>query len=240
VTVSGTLQINGDLSSTALLSVTGAGSRFEFNAATLNVPQLNIQSGGSVQVDPGGSRVVRVSALVIDNTSRMDLNDNLLIVDYSGTSPANSLQSLVSSGFAGGLWSGWGVTSTAARSTSHSALGLAEASDLGSTTSFAGQPIDSTTVVVRFTVAGDTNLDRSVDIADLGTIASNWQKAGQRWSQGNVDLSADGLVDVSDLGILASNWQTTLPAAPVTSLAATVRGQKSRSSRIVNLVRTES
>jgi hypothetical protein len=51
---------------------------------------------------------------------------------------------------------------------------------------------------------GDSDLDGRVDVADLGTLASNWQTSGN-WLEGDFDFS--GFVDVNDLGALASNWQ---------------------------------
>jgi hypothetical protein len=57
---------------------------------------------------------------------------------------------------------------------------------------------------VKYTYAGDSDLDGDVDVADLGALASNWQTAGL-WSKGDFDYS--GSIDVNDLGLLASNWQ---------------------------------
>jgi glucose/arabinose dehydrogenase len=51
---------------------------------------------------------------------------------------------------------------------------------------------------------GDANLDRVVDIVDLGVVATNWQRAGAH-PQGDFDGS--GYIDINDLGMLASNWQ---------------------------------
>jgi hypothetical protein len=53
---------------------------------------------------------------------------------------------------------------------------------------------------------GDANLDRNVDVADLGMLASNWQTTGS-YAQG--DFDGNGWIDVNDLGLLASNWQST-------------------------------
>jgi hypothetical protein len=93
-------------------------------------------------------------------------------------------------------------------------LGIAEASDGGFSPGslFSGVPIDSTSVIVRYTVSGDANLDRTVDITDLGILASNWQQSPRRWSFG--DFTFDQTVDIADLGVLASNWQGTAVAAP--------------------------
>jgi predicted outer membrane repeat protein len=61
-----------------------------------------------------------------------------------------------------------------------------------------------------FSLAGDANHDRVVDVSDLGVLATNWQGSGKNFSEG--DFNYDGVVDVSDLGILATNWQKSLPA----------------------------
>ena len=86
-----------------------------------------------------------------------------------------------------------------------------------------------------FALAGDANHDRTVDISDLGILATNWQGTGKTFAQG--DFNYDGVVDVSDLGILATNWQKTLavPSQPTTvSLRARV---PARSPSIANKTR---
>jgi hypothetical protein len=102
-------------------------------------------------------------------------------------------------------------------------LGYAEASDVAPGGMFAGQSVDGTAVVVRFTYYGDADLNGSVDVADLGRLASNWQTSPRRWAQGNFNY--DGAVDVADLGMLASNWQSSLlvPLSPATKSARMVR-----------------
>jgi hypothetical protein len=117
---------------------------------------------------------------------------------------------LLTSGSSGGIWIGNGINSSTAAavkanaSIAHkTALGYGEASALGLTT-FAGEPIDSTSLVIQYTFFGDANLDGQVDVADLGMLASHWQSTGV-WTRGDFDYS--GFVNVSDLGLLASNWQ---------------------------------
>lgn len=59
--------------------------------------------------------------------------------------------------------------------------------------------------------AGDSNLDGSVDAADLNNLALNWQQDMTLWSGG--DFTADGVVNSSDLNELAVNWRTFVPFA---------------------------
>jgi hypothetical protein len=86
-----------------------------------------------------------------------------------------------------------------------------------------------------FFLNGDANHDGSVDVADLGILASNWQQTGATFSQ--ADFNYDGSVDVADLGILASKWQGSLPmpSLPFTSGGSTpTRG--TRAARMTEVV----
>jgi hypothetical protein len=97
-------------------------------------------------------------------------------------------------------------------------------------TDVAGNGVVGNTVLDFFVMPGDANHDRSVDVSDLGILATNWQGIGKTFSQ--ADFNYDGKVDVSDLGIVATYWQATLqgaaPAsAPMSSqpmVAAVARG----------------
>jgi hypothetical protein len=60
-------------------------------------------------------------------------------------------------------------------------------------------------------LAGDADNDGTVDITDLGILATNWQQSTRTFSQG--DFNYDATVDITDLGILATKWQQSLPAA---------------------------
>ena len=62
---------------------------------------------------------------------------------------------------------------------------------------------------------GDTNLDGTVDAADLNALALNWQQQEQRWSAG--DFDASGTVDAADLNALALHWQQSIPLALATA-----------------------
>jgi hypothetical protein len=78
---------------------------------------------------------------------------------------------------------------------------------------FDGLPVDSTSVIIKYTYGGDANLDGQVDVTDLGALATNWQTSAS-WTGG--DFNYDGFVDVTDLGALATNWQQGVgsPLAP--------------------------
>lgn len=60
-----------------------------------------------------------------------------------------------------------------------------------------------------FVLAGDTNRDRTVSLADFLTLRSNFGQSGKVFSEG--DFSYDGQVSLADFLILRSNFGTNLP-----------------------------
>jgi hypothetical protein len=179
---------------------------------------LDIRAGATLAVTSGGGSLgtSRVPHLAIADGGTLDLGDHALIVDYTGVSPLATIRSQLTSGRAGGLWNGTGITSSAAAlDPAHTGLGYAEASTIpgagGGT--YSGQAVDSTAVIVAFTYLGDTDLDGDVDVADLGAMATNWQATGD-WINGDFDYS--GAIEVNDLGLLATNWQAGVTASTPT------------------------
>jgi hypothetical protein len=69
---------------------------------------------------------------------------------------------------------------------------------------FAGQSVDGSTVLIKFTYGGDTNLDGKVDVSDLLNLAAHFNQSGA-WQDGDFDRS--GSVNSLDLAILAQDWQ---------------------------------
>jgi autotransporter-associated beta strand protein len=175
---------------------------------------LAVAGGATVNMTSGGNKVLVTPSISIDtvNGGRLDLTDNSMIVDYTGSSPIAAIKSLILSARNGGAWNGPGITSSSLPGAFvHSrGLGLAEASGLINATSFAGETLDGTDVLVRYTLAGDANLDGTVDINDLYLLASNWKQSGKYWYQG--DFNYDGTVNATDLGALSLNWQQSLPS----------------------------
>jgi pectate lyase len=187
------------------------------NGATAHVDAIGQHAGvllvgdggpGALALDAGWLRVhqllrVRETGNLQFNGGAIDLATGAAIFDYSTTSPLGDLSAQLASGRAGGAWNGPGIHSSAAAAMPGTSIGIVEASDLG-VSSFQGQSVDGTTVLMRWTFTGDADLNGMVDVGDLGRLASNWQSAGT-WFDGDFDYS--GFIDVSDLGILASNWQ---------------------------------
>jgi hypothetical protein len=213
---SASLTISGPLSIAPGVALTKAGA----GAAQVNVVRADSLAinGGTLRIAPSGGSTAgtsNVKSLSIAGTTnawtgRLDLADNSLAVDYTGTSPIATIANQLKSGYASGSWSGNGIASSTAASAAGSAhktaLGVAEATDLFTSfpASFRGQSVDNTSVLVRYTASGDANLDGVVDTLDFNSLAANFGKSGQRWSKG--DFNYDGVVDTLDFNSLAANF----------------------------------
>lgn len=225
VTVAGGSLTSGGLNNTGVYTQTGG-------VASLNVAQgpgqmtvsggtanltsvaqgtLAVSGTGRVNVAANRGTVNTLTSFSASGTGALNLNDGNLIIDYTSPtpSPLPSITAAITSGYAGGAWIGPGINSAAAAATAGTALGYAEAATLG-ITDVGGTPVDATAVVVRYTLQGDANLDRSVNIGDFSLLASNFNQAGG-WSKG--DSNYDGLVNIGDFSLLASQFNQTLTSS---------------------------
>jgi GH25 family lysozyme M1 (1,4-beta-N-acetylmuramidase) len=200
--------ISGAIAGTGTLNISGG----SLTATQVLQTSLNITANAVVKITGSGTTTSRVTNLVVASTSKLDLDDNALVVDYSSTSPIASIQLALQSGFASGSWNGNGINSTFASTDAQKryAIGFAEGSDIGSPATFLGQAAGSTSVVMRLTVYGDANLDGTTNSSDFNTLLSNYAKTAQRWSKG--DFNFDGRIDTIDFNLLASNFGSGVPA----------------------------
>jgi hypothetical protein len=198
--------------------------------AVLSIAQGTVQlsSGGQISVAPNGTSagLSVVNDLTVTGSSKLDLNNNSVIVDYTASSPIAALRLALVSGSGGG-WTGNGITSSAAAAAvsaiDKTALGYAEASAVltysNGTASFMGYTLaqGNDAVLIRYTLAGDSDLSGSVDLTDFTYLAANFNGSNKSWLQG--DYNYDGAVDLTDFTFLASNFNQNLPAAGIGALA---------------------
>src|SRR5690606_12083277 len=83
---------------------------------------------------------------------------------------------------------------------------------LSGITSAAGNALVAAPYVFYFR-PGDANGDGIVGFDDLLILAQNYRKAGQTFSEGNFNYSADRVVEFEDLLILAHRYNTSLVVA---------------------------
>lgn len=60
-------------------------------------------------------------------------------------------------------------------------------------------------------LAGDSDLDGSIDAIDLNNLALKWRQNVALWSGG--DFTADGMVNAAHLNSLALEWRQAIPMA---------------------------
>jgi fibronectin-binding autotransporter adhesin len=222
LTIAGGITDNiGTLSGAHLLTV-GPG--------TLNTPFVRVDSAatefflnsGTTRILPDGTDagVSRVGSFLISGGAgsyggKLDLTDNALVYDYPGSvTPFSDIRDMLKSGYNNGSWNGNGITSSSAAA----AVGSAHPTALGwldnfftpLPATFRGQLLDSGALVVAYTLAGDANLDSTVDLTDFTFLASNFNRTVNGWWQG--DFNYDGKVDLTDFTLLAANFNQTLVA----------------------------
>jgi len=216
-TLGGTTQVEVDLGPS--VSVQADGGTTNFNVSQ-NISSLSVGSGGfAAQTDKAARNTLRTTSLTVSGgaapTGTLNLSDNSMIVDYSGTSPVANIGDLLKAGFNNGTWDGKGINSTNAAATAASghktAIGYIEASDTGQT-SFEGQSVDPTAILAKYTYSGDANLDGSVNTTDFNLLAANFGGSSKRWF--NADFNFDGSVNTTDFNLLASNFGLTIASDP--------------------------
>jgi photosystem II stability/assembly factor-like uncharacterized protein len=201
------LSISSELSCAAGISLlkTGGGivetKRVRADRFAVSDGRVNIMSNGS------DSGVSRVSSLSLSPEAVLDLRDNSLVIDYDGVSPLPVIQERIVSGFDGGQWAGAGLSTSLASTTL--GLGYGEASTLG-ISQFSGQIVDSTSVLVRFTLYGDANLDAEVTSVDFNVMQSGFGAPRSLWTSG--DFTYDGKVTTLDFNLLAGNFGASVPS----------------------------
>src|SRR5205814_9036170 len=97
----------------------------------------------------------------------------------------------------------------------------------GASDTLLGSTVDKTTVVARYTLAGDATLDGVVDFNDLVKLAQNYNTTVSAvteswWNKG--DFTYDGITDFNDLVKLAQNYNTSLPSDPIPGASAAFEG----------------
>jgi autotransporter-associated beta strand protein len=210
-----TLNVNLTLPVGATLTANGninIGNNAGTGILAPSISALNIGSSGVVTIGtasaPTNRTVLATSALNITSGGTLDLKNNDLIV-HGGT--PTTIFGQIQQGFnaGGAAWSGSGITSSAAAGSSNTALAMEWNND-GSgntlTTSFDGQTVSNTDVLVKYTYYGDTNLSGVVNSSDYIAIDNGFNNQLTGWNNG--DFNYDDVVDGDDYTLIDNAYNS--------------------------------
>jgi hypothetical protein len=187
----------------------------QYNGGTFNGGALR-PIGGRVLLSTGNDKVLRCAVLAISGPGLVDLSDNFAHIDYfpGGGSPIVSIRAFLATGYAGGAWTGNGLTSSAAAANPGHALAYAEASALTAIPSIFGT-VDASSILIRYSRYGDADLNGTVNLADFNRLAAHFGSTDAFWSEG--DFNYDGVVNLQDFNRLAANFGLSAAGPEVTS-----------------------
>ncbi len=219
--------INGTITGPGTLSKAGAGTLV---VSTLNPGGLAV-NGGTVKVATGSpnpaTAVVLTSAPTFGATGRLDITNNKMVLNYTGATPVASVRQAIINGRGatdgydnGETWNGTSgiISSTAASNVFAFGVGYAEVSDMpfSGYTSFGGQTVGTSSIIIKYTRNGDTDLNGTVDDTDVGAIVTYYKKtqaATAQWAYGDMDY--DGQVDDDDVTAMATFYNpNATPVSP--------------------------
>ncbi|MGE5607782.1 MAG: lamin tail domain-containing protein [Bacillota bacterium] len=181
----------------------GGAARVSF-AASEQLQSLSLSGTASATLTTSDDHALLVGALDIRDNATLDLNAHGLIV--RGMSAAD-VSKLVQSSLHGaaGVWKGPGLTSSLAQANTLMGLAVLPNDDglgLPLKTTFMGQSLLATDVLVQCSWNGDVNLDGTVDGDDYFLVDSGF--IAQRSGYHNGDLNYNGIIDGDDYFLIDS------------------------------------
>ncbi len=221
---SGTISVDADSSLTSSGLLTWSGG--SISGVGLTTAASGVSITGNVMKT--GAGVFRVDgALTIGSGKALDVANGTLIVQDTVTSPLGAwsgssytgLIGRIQSGRNGGPWNGSGIRTSAASGSVY-AVGIASASAVATGGMFAGQSVTGTDTIIRYTLAGDADLDGVIDGDDFFQADNHVGLVGGAVSYFNGDFDFNGRVDADDYWLLDSNYNNSpLASLPVVGAA---------------------
>jgi hypothetical protein len=222
------------VSTGGVLNTTVAAGAQLFTARLMQAA-LTLADNARVSLLPGGA-TSRITSLSLGGNATLDIGDGALVIEYNGDSPLDAIRAGILSGRGGaGLgatWNGSGITSSAAAQANlldpeSRSVGFAEnaALPLGPYTTFRGQSIDDTALIIAYTRTGDANLDGLVNDDDVTIVGVTYAPTETRshWALGDFDFN--GFVDDDDVTLLGVFFDSAggLPMSPATGRRSPIR-----------------
>ena len=231
--MAGTLDFAGGVTHTVGAVTIGSGNlSIAAGAKLLSGPVTGLSTGGwniagTQQIQPGllnaGTSKVDVVP-TITGIGTLDISDDKVIIEASNTTSKateiTQLQTLVTEGKGTGSWTGNGITSSAVaadaaagtNNTFHTVVAIIDngAYPAGTgKTMFGGLPVDTNSILITRALAGDANLDGTVNNTDLVALLTHFTLSGQTQATG--DFNGDGTVNNTDLVALLTDYTQSLP-----------------------------
>ena len=203
-----TVQAGNTLTATSIVgSTSSTGGTLTINAgATVKIASLNTTLAGTS----------RLTSLTIASSSgawtgKLDLNASDLLLEATpstATATLATVTSQIKSAFDSGQWDGQGITSSAAATDPQHdhALGVVLNNINGSPlySTFDGQAVDTSTILMKYTYYGDANLDGMVNGTDYTAIDNGFNAGLTGWNNG--DFNYDGLINGDDYALIDNSF----------------------------------
>jgi len=198
------------LNSNLLATIVNPGDSLTLSGPISGGTNLTVAGSGTLRFGQGVGTPTFAS-VTVNTGATLDITTNAVAINYGspGNSPIAQIVTALTSGYDGGTWTGTGITSSAAAAGSlpRMAVGYADGNmDLGT----AARPNQ---VLIMYTLAGDANLDGTVNFADFALVLKNFGQTGNDWSQGNFTYDPTGLVGFDDFALVLANFLQSVPAA---------------------------
>jgi hypothetical protein len=206
----GSFAANSDIGSGTNLKVDVASGASVSFGSSQHLRELDLHNNATATLAAGGSKVLVTSDLSIDSGGKLDLNDNDLLLDYTGASPLAAIQSVIDTARNGGAWDGPGLTSASARNNAahNTTLGVMESADYAAAHggTFAGETPDASAVLVKYTYYGDTDFNGKVNFDDYVRTDSGFNNHRTGWTNG--DFDGNGQVNFDDYVLIDLAFNT--------------------------------
>jgi hypothetical protein len=176
---------------------------------TEHLAGLTLSAGTTATIASGGGKVLVVGALALNVGSSLDVADNSLIVHSTLANQSVDLAAitgLLASGYGANssIWSGTGLRSSAAATNASRLTALGVLLNGSAYTTFGGQSVSPTDILVKYTYFGDADLSGVIDGADYARLDNGFNNSLSRW--GNGDFTYGGNAASIDYAIIDNTY----------------------------------